>query len=189
MSTLATQIRDAVFTRVAAMPGWASTSKSIVPQLQPNKLPAARVFIIGELMTADGDANAGEPRFVGTVTIGVSVVRGFSDPAVLSGLADADIEAVEDRLFSDPTFVTFDEDSALFEGIAQVKRTRAFPKEGETYFVETQIEIALLTRVEFPPLVPDALEKIVVRTRPPGDLANDPAHVIAIDGEIILPQD
>lgn len=168
MTTLATQIRDAVYSRLATLEGYTSFRKSPIPQLQPDALPALSVFISGETLTPDGDDNVGEPHFEASVTIAVSVVRGFDDPAVLSGAIDADVDAIESGLLCDPTFVTFGPD-ALFEGVSGIKRRRLYPqsgKDGETYLAELRLEITIRTRVSFEPDIDAAFEGVTITARP-----------------------
>lgn len=168
MTTLATQIRDAVYDRLSILDGYTSFRKAPVPQLQPDALPALSVFISGETLTPDGDDNAGEPHFEASVTIAVSVVRGFDDPSVLSGDIDADVDAIEEGLLCDPTFVTFGPD-ALLEGVSGIKRRRLYPqsgKDGETYFAELRLEITFRTRVSFEPDIDAAFEGVTITARP-----------------------
>ncbi|MGD9766855.1 MAG: hypothetical protein AB7U62_04355 [Pseudolabrys sp.] len=180
MSTEATRIRDAIIARVQTLAGYTSFRKTPVAQLQPEQLPAMSVFILSEQMQPDGDANAGEPNFSSTVTIGISVIRGFEDPATLEGQVDADVDAIETLLLCDPTFVHFGPDP-LFEAVTSINRRRLYPQAGETYLAELRLEIAFLARVSYPPRVTDILETVHVTTKPA--LSGNPTP---LSGEITL---
>lgn len=186
MTTAATMIRDAVFDRIATRPEYIAKRKTPVPQLQPDDLPALSVFIAGEQLVPDGDDNAGEPHFQSLTTIAISVVRGFEDPAVLSGAIDADVDAIEARLLTDPSFIKFGPD-ALFDAVTSIKRRRLYPqagKDGEAYFAELRLEITFRTLVDFEPDITTTFEGATMTVRPnvSGKMAvSGPQIIVGID--------
>ena len=182
MTTAATAIREAVHTRLAGLPGYASRNRTPVPQIQVEDLPALSVFIMGERLTPDGDDNAGTLDFESSVTLGVSVVRGFADPAVLDGSIDADVDAIEARLLTDPTFARFGQD-ALFEAVTGLTRRRLYPQDGETYLAELRLEITFRTRVTFEPAIADDFARLDVTARQLGRPTTSPP----IRGRVTLP--
>ena len=75
-------------------------------------------------------------------TIGISVIRGFDDPVVTDGEIDTDVDAILDILLRDLTFVGVPPaGEGLFEGVTRIDRLRLFAQQGETYFVETRLEL------------------------------------------------
>jgi hypothetical protein len=160
----AIQIRDAIVDRLSAASvsrPYGKIRKTPLPQAQPTDLPLLSVFIMSENATRDGE---GYPQFETSITIGISVIRGFDDPVTLEGAIDEDINLVETALLTDPTFVKHAPDS-LFESIESMKRTRLYPQDGETYFCELRLEMVFLARVVFVPVVPDDFEKMIVETK------------------------
>jgi len=191
MTTDATAIRDAIVDRLKTLPGYKKPPRKVpLPQQQPNDLPQLSVFIMGERLTPDGDAGAGEPSFVSEVTIGISDMRGFATPMVLDGQNDAAVDLIETRLLTDPTFVrgadlSKAEDNParwpLFEAVTGITRRRVYPQDGETYFAELRLEMTFRTRVDFPPIVPDELHSIAVTLKPPGEPAPaEPSLIIPV---------
>jgi hypothetical protein len=162
MSSDATAIRDMAFLMFERSPGYKTIRKTTVRQLQPDDLPALTFFIASEQMVPDGDANVGEPRFESTITIGISVTRGFSDPVELDGLVDVDVDLIEATLLTSTTFLS------LFEACTGITRQRLYPQQGETYFAELRLQMSFLTRVHFDPVAPNDFLDAVVRTRPLG---------------------
>lgn len=180
MTTRSTQIRDAIASRLEAMvdgmnaPSFAKVTRAQMPTLQPGDLPQAQCFVISEILTPDGDSNAGPPSFDADATIAVSIIRGFDDTDVLSGQIDADVDAVETALLTDPTFVRFGP-SGLFQSVERIQRRRLFPKDGETYFAELRLEITFRYTVTFDPTVPDAFIEARITGKTPGPAAG---HVV-----------
>lgn len=187
MSTAATRIRDAIFARLETLKADSDfTTVRIMPvaMLQPEHLPALTVSLLSERMSAQGDDNAGEPRFDSDVTIGVSVVRGQATPPDLDALTDEDVDVIEQLLLRDPTFVRFGEDTSFasddprrdpfFEAVTGVTRRRSYPQSGETYFVEVRLEMTFRVTVDFPPLLPDDFRTIALKARPLGSTADTP---------------
>lgn len=107
MSTAALAIRNAAYQRLDGWPGFNSFALTPMGTAQPDRLPSLAVYLSGETMRPDGDANAAEPKFLSDVTIGIAVMRKAGDQAVLEGQLDADVDELEAALLSDTTFVHF----------------------------------------------------------------------------------
>jgi hypothetical protein len=162
-TTNGTAIRDAAFTRAITAGAYTTTRKTDVPTLNGADLPALSVFMMRESMKPDGDANVAVPRFIATCTIGISVIRGFDDPVVTDGEIDADVDAILDALLRDLTFVGVPPAGlGLFEGVTRVDRRRLFAQQGETYFVETRLELDFEYRAYFDPIIIAPLLEISV---------------------------
>ena len=190
MTTDATRLREEIIARLDTLPGYKKKARRTpLPQQQPSDLPQLSVFIMGERLTPDGDAGAGEPSFNAEITIGISDMRGFATPAVLDGQNDAAVDAIEERLLTDPTFTrkgdpSRDEDDplreALFEGVTGITRRRIYPQDGETYFAELRLEMTFRTWVTFPPNVTDDFLSVAISLKRPG-------HPAPMSPTLILP--
>ncbi|CAM5771986.1 hypothetical protein LMIY3S_03692 [Labrys miyagiensis] len=182
MTTYATAIRDAIYERVKALPGY-SFRKEPVPTLDEDDLPCMTVFIVNEILQPDGDANVAEPSFEATSTIAISIMRGFKDPITLDGQADRDIDMVENRLLTDPTFVGRGPSvAAPFESIRGITRRRLYPSNGDTFLLELRLEMQFFNRIYFEPVVTTELSTVHVEATPVG--SNQPQPVV---GEWTLP--
>jgi hypothetical protein len=162
MSTAALALREAIYTRLKARPNYNSRYRNPMPMTQPDELPSLRVIIAGEDMTPDGDANHGEIAFVTEVTIAITVLGKGKESAPAEYDVDLEMSEIESLLFGDPTFTKFGPD-ALFEGISRVRRTRIFPREGETFFAGVRTDITFVTRAAFPARVEDDFSTITFR--------------------------
>lgn len=138
---------------------------------------------MGERLTPDGEANAGPPAFVAEITIGISDMRAFATPSVLDGQNDAAVDAIEERLLSDPSF-TEKGPHALFEAVTGITRERHYPQDGETYFAELRLAMTFRIRVDYPPFVPDRFKDMAVTAKRPGHPgAPEPTIIIPVPQE------
>jgi hypothetical protein len=177
VSTLATQIRDAMFSRiVAAMPTAFKTTRKIpFPTLEPDMIPALGVYLLREQMSPDGDDNDGPPRYMVDAVIGIMLIDLAADPGVLEGKVDDKIDLIENTLLSDYTFLDL-RDSAtnqpIIESVPQISRTYQFPRDGESYYVEARLQMTFRFRCKFPPVLLHDLNEIDVDVRQ-GDITTD----------------
>lgn len=169
-------IRDAILERVRALKIGASHSIVVTPTIQPSDLPRVQVLCLQDQMTPDGDSNAGAPSFIIDSTIGVSVIRGFDDPAYMAGQLDADADAIFSATLSDPDFVSFGLGS-LFEGVERITRRLEFPKIGEAYFAELRLEMTFRHRCDFEPNVPGDFHSYTATLRGVSTPAGEPVRV------------
>ena len=178
MSTFATQIRDAAFTRIqkAMRVDFKDWRRAPFPTFQVDKLPALSVYLLRETMSPNGDPNVGEPSFKVEALIGISILDSASDPDVLDGCVDRLLDRVEDTLFTDPTFVRLNTPDQLqsaggvplLEGFTQVVRTPTYHREGEEYYLELRLQISCQFRCYYAPVAPNALTQVAVTVQPFG---------------------
>lgn len=184
--TTATMIRDAIFDRLTSNDYPYNTVRKIpVPQLQSDRLPALTVFVLQGRSAPDGEANVGQPRFVNSDTIAISIARGFEDPVLLEGRVELEIDSILNKILTDPTFINFGP-NPLFESVTGITRHWVFPQDGETYFIELRVEITFEYRVEYPPVVEDEFKLLGIRTVFPN--GGDPESTQQIVAEYDIPQ-
>lgn len=145
MTTQATEIRDALFDLLSALPGYAKVRKVPQRQLQPEELPCITVVRGEETMHADGDANASVPHFVHEAAFHISVVRGVGDPVVIDGESDDDMDLVQEAILRSGDLI------AMFEGILSLRRSMAWPQQGDAYYVELRLEMTVQYRSSWAP--------------------------------------
>lgn len=164
MSDLALDLHSAAFTRVKADSAiddyFENFRKSPMLKLQPKKLPNLSVYLLRDVMVPDGDANAGEPRFLHNTHIGFSgaILADDEDAALLK--LDAIMARIPEVLFKDPTFV------AMIEGVVSCDRRFVFSNIGETPMAEIQLEMVFSYRSDWEPNVPNDFEGIVLQATP-----------------------
>lgn len=164
--------RDGIRDRVMAMPWFATFSFSTnkAKPIQPESLPFCGIYLIEETMVADGNSNAGEPRFRTSVRIGFSVIVVNNDEDDSEYQLDTAMQALIRGLLSDPTL--YNNDQFRIEGYTSAGRTHIFGnagKDNQTPIAELRFELVLdLGVITYEPLVTDDLEIIHVRTAYPG---------------------
>lgn len=175
MSSLARQIQEAAFSRIVKAMGsqFKATRKTPLETFEVDKLPALAVYLLRETLTADGDANVGEPRFKGEALLGIGLIDSTSDPKVVDGYLDYLLDAIEETLFSDPSFVRLNTPDSptgvpLIEGFPQMVRTPTYHKDGESYYLEMRLQVSCSYRCYFPPNAPNALTEVAVTVQPFG---------------------
>lgn len=170
MTTIATQIRDAMFTRLTtpAFP-WLSTRKIPVPPIQIGQLPALGVYLIRENFTPDGDSNVGPPRYIVDAVIGVMVMEESSTPSVLEGSMDALVDLIEDTILTDPTFLTIKDSNGefLIDSVPNISRTYDFPKDGETQYIQARLQFTVRFMVIYPPVLTNNFNTMLLTVQPP----------------------
>jgi hypothetical protein len=154
-------------------------------------LPALQIVLLKETYTPDGDENVGPPRFIVDATIGISVMRGMTDPAVLDGQADNDMRAMLDRLLHDGTFVNSQSAPTppsgdpvfWFEGVARIESDRRMvQQQAEGYMLELVLRITFRTREYWDALAPNDLLTVGVT-----DSISSSGDEPAVISEITLP--
>ena len=94
--TSAYDIRDAFYNVVTAAPffaGFTCRKNKMLP-VQRNLIPYLGVYLVDEMMTPDGDANAGCIRFTHNVRIGFSMIQVNNDPNAAEQAADQAMQAI-----------------------------------------------------------------------------------------------
>jgi hypothetical protein len=175
-------LRNAIYDRVTAVSGYTytTTRKTPLPTLSSKLLPALAVFILGGDGQPDGDANVGNIRLINDDTVALSIVRGMDDPATLEGNIEAELQVLKNALFTDPTFVHFNNDF-FFEALMRTRRRWLFPQNGDEYYIELRFEMTFRTRETFDPVIADTYQKTILTTRPAGKDIHTPAIVTEID--------
>ena len=176
MTTLATQIRNAMFVRLTTSAfTWKSTRKIPVPPIQPNQLPALGVYLIRESMGPDGDANVGPPRYIVDAVFSVNVLEEASNPDVLEGSMDALVDQVENTLLSDISFLNLSDSNGdtIIDSIPAITRNYDFPKDGETQYIQCRLQFTVRFFVIFPPIITHDLITFGLTVRPPNMTAGD----------------
>jgi len=112
--------------------------------------------LVRELMSPDGDANAGEPRFVHDLSIGLSGAIAITDSGAQLIALDTLMNDLCTKLLSDTDFI------AMIEGVNGIDRRLSFTKDSETPLAEIQVEMRVGFRSNWPPLVVDDLQTIHV---------------------------
>lgn len=166
-------VRDNILERVRLLPFFDgfnfSTNKSM--KIQAETIPFCGVYLIQELMTPDGDANAGEVRFRVSTRFGFSVIVQNNDADQAEYTLDDAFMALT-ALFADHTF--YDNATAKIQGFVSGSRQHIFGalgQDNETPISELRFELVCdLGTLDYPPVVPDDLNVIHIKTQyPSGD--------------------
>ena len=192
MSSNSTSIRDAIFARLSPLvptgfAKWGLARVVSAPTVNATMLPALQVVLLKETYIPDGDDNVGPPRFIVDATIGISVMRGMTDPAVLDGQADNDMSSMLDRLLHDGTFINSDSGASgstyWFESIPRIESDRRMVQAAaEGYMLELVLRITFRSREYWDALAPNDLTTVYVTDGP--DSSSDEPPAIA---EFTLP--
>lgn len=183
-------IRDAIFSRIVAMPtfsGW-SSRKSPALQIQPQNIPYIGVYIAGEKLSADGDANVGDIRFIHALRIGFIAIIAVNDPVAAEDQLDEVFWAIMNGLLRDDTLTnhlsTTLIDNVRIEGFPEGMRRHLWGNASltnETPLAEMQFELACTYRSNFYPSVDDDLRIIDIRTGlKPGDTEEEIAERVQV---------
>ena len=123
-------VRDAMLARAQAMPAFTGfkfgTNKA--EQIQPEKIPWLGIYFINEDLLADGDINAGEPRFHELALYGFSIIIQNNDAAAAENTLDAAWAVLTSGLFTDPSLYL--NPAAQIQGYARGNRTHQFGSTG-----------------------------------------------------------
>lgn len=186
-------LRDAILTRVKALPYFATFSFSTnrMLQIQPDSLPLSGVYFLQENSLPDGDANAGQVRFRTTVRIGFSVIIINNDPDLAEHQLDTAYQVLVSSLLADETL--YNGSQVKVQGFASGARTHVFGNAGsnnETPIAELRWDLVCdLGVIDYPPVVLDDLDLIHVRTGfPLGGTQAEQDAVQQVVSEYDLPQ-
>lgn len=173
-------IRDMLLAKLAAAPFFKSFTvrKSRALQVQMQLLPYLGAYIVDEQMAPDGDANAGEIRFIHTLRIGFSVIIVNNDPEVCEAKLDQAFWSIMNTLWRDEYLMNFvdtraypggvgNPDNTRIESVSRGARRHVYGATGlnnETPIGEMQYEASVVYRSNFPPIITDDLLQVRVRT-------------------------
>lgn len=171
--TFVLQARDAIVNRIRYLPFFNefrfSTNKSL--PIQVENLPFCGVYLIEEIMSPEGDPNAGEPHFHVTARMGISVVVQNNDGEAGERKIDEAHETITEGLFTDPTLYTGNHEAFSIQSYNRGFRTHMFGNVGQdnqTPVAELRFELTVdMGTYYYPPVVPDELHTIHVKTQFP----------------------
>ena len=151
-------------------------------QVQSADLPVLGVYILRETREADGNSNAGEPKFVHRLTLGFSgaVAVATDDQNALMGLEET-MTKLDDLLLTNAKFIS------MTEGILSMDRQMQFSQAGETPLGEIRVEMVIQFRSIWPPVIVDDFKTLHVTTQFP-DKAHADAGTQQIEREYDIPQ-
>jgi hypothetical protein len=183
-------LRDVFFARVVTLPFFQGfrARRCKMLQMQPENLPYLGVYIIDETMMPDGDANAGNIRFVHTLKLGFSVIIMNNDPVAAELKLDEGFWAIMNGLWRDPYLTNFlntlnpetgqgTPDNTRFEGVVRGTRKHVWGSAGlnnDMPTAEMQYEASVLYRTDLSPIITDDLLRMHVETVPLGSDGNVP---------------
>jgi len=162
-------IRDIFFDAVRRLDFFAgfTARKCKQLQIQPQDLPYLGLYIVGEEMVADGDANAGNIGFTHTLRLGFSVVLQNNDPEVSEQRLDAAFWAIMNGLWCDPYITNMidptpygqrdppaNPDRVMLEGVPRATRRHVWGNNtmtNELPICELQLEVFVVYRTDFIP--------------------------------------
>lgn len=164
----AKKIRDGILERLPKLEFFRKFkfARSQSYQVLPADLPFAAVYIMPTSSTADGDPNAGEPRFKSENVVGISVMLRNIEANELEDALDAAYDVIMIGLLTDATFFGF-QTGYYIEGISKVHRQNVFGVLGstnETPVGELRLDMTFVTRYDYPPDIRDELELIHLET-------------------------
>lgn len=171
-------IRDTFYNAVAGdtfFAGYTSKKNKMVP-VQADQLPFLGVYLVDEVMTPDGDANAGCVRFCHTARIGFSVINANNDQVAAETGIDQAFLRIQSVLFTSQHIMNvLQQDAAgnnnvedvMIESSTRGTRRMRYGSAGlrnETPFVELEYEVSAFFRTEWYPDITDTLNEIDVTT-------------------------
>ena len=181
MSSYAIVIADKAFELLAiAGSQFKKFRRAPMVQMTPADLPALGVFILRETREPDGDANAGEPRFIHRLHLGISGSIALSDEGEQLIALEAMMADIDDKLLTSVAFVS------LIEGVLSMDRKSQYSVMGETTLAEIQIEMIVTFRSTWPPVVVDDFLSMHSTTKYPD--GGDPASTEQVVAEYDIPQ-
>lgn len=177
--------RDAMFDRVKLMPFFAgfTFAKTKALRVQTQDLPYCGVYLVNELMLAEGDSNHGDIRLRDSARIGFSVVVIDNEAEGGEATIDQAFTEITTGLFTDTTLTGFDR--GLMQGLTRGERMHVFGAvalDNETPVLELQFDLTVdLGTAIFKPTITDDLERVHVTARP---IQNPDAPVVEMEWEI-----
>lgn len=196
-------IRDMLLAKLRTAPFFKdfTVRKSRALQVMTNLLPYLGAYIIDEQMAPDGDANAGEIRFIHTLRIGFSVIIVNNDPEACEAKLDQAFWSIMNTLWRDPYLMNLidtrvypgaigNPDNTRIESVSRGTRRHVYGATGlnnETPIGELQYEASVIYRSDFPPIITDDLLQVSLRTGvKAGDTQEDMAKRLQTGGEYVF---
>jgi hypothetical protein len=146
--------------------------------VQPSILPYLGVYIIEEVLSPDGDANAGNVRFLHNLRIGFTAMVANNDQVEAEKAIDAAYWRIMNVLWTDPYLLNVidtynhdlqmeNPDNTRIEGVTRATRRHVFgtpQQNNETPVAEVQFDVNIAYRTTWIPVIKDDLLEINVRT-------------------------
>jgi hypothetical protein len=172
-------IRDAFYNILVARPFFAGFTyrKNKFNPLMQALVPYLGVYVLNEITTPDGDANAGCVSFIHNARVGFSCVIKDNDQVEVEKKADAAQQEIMVASFCDlkllNVFKSNNPEDVLIEAIVRGEARTVFgstTQENELPWAELEYNITAVYRSEWYPDIPDMLDTIHVETGiKPGD--------------------
>ena len=175
-------ICDTLYAKAVTLPFFAGFKSRRTQQLptMPEVLPYLGVYFVKEAMSADGDLNAGEVRFINDMTVGFSIIIQNNDPVESRVTLDAAYWEIMNGIWRDqyimnlidtsaPAGVVTLPDGIIIEGVKSGTRKITWGTHGatnETPIAEMSYEAVVVYRAAFPPIITDDLLRIHQETVP-----------------------
>jgi hypothetical protein len=175
-------VRDAIYTRVVAMPFFAgfTFSKNKMLRVQTQDLPHVGVYVINELLLPEGDPNAGDIRLRDSARYGFSVMIVDNENEDGEATLDEAFDAITNGLLCDTTLTGFNR--KLLQGITRGERMNVYGSvalDNETPVLELQFDMtADLGTAIFKPTIVDDFNVLHVDARP---IQNPDAPIVAME--------
>jgi hypothetical protein len=199
-STEAIIVRDKFVTRMQAMPFFNgfnfSTDKAVVIDAD-NKIPFVGVYFIGEDLTPDGDANAGDVRFRSTAIYGFSVIIQNNDSKQAEYTLDQAYKILTVNMFKDPTLYNWKNvgvpGEVLIQAYVRGNRSHQFGNAGaDNAMPVAELRFTLnvdLGTLDYDPVIVDDFETMHVTTQfPSGGTQEEIDAIQQVQAEYDLPQ-
>ena len=164
-------VRDTFFNALSGdsfFVGYTAKKNKMVP-IQPDQMPFLGVYMIEEVMTPDGDANAGCIRFNHAVRIGFQVINANNDQNIVEKSIDQAYLRIQQLLFTDQhimnVLVNQNVENVGIESVTRGTHKKLFGSTGlknEIPFAELQYEISCFFRTEWYPDITNMLDEIDV---------------------------
>ena len=162
--------------------------------VQREFLPYLGVYIVDEVMTPDGDADAGDIRFIHNLRLGFSVMVANNDQVVAEQQMDAAYWRIMNDFWPNPdlmnVFQSSMPDNVRLEGVTRGLRRHnwgATQLNNQTPFGELQYEATVTYRTNWPPVITDDLLEIDVTTGlKPGDSPEEMAKRLQVHVKYIF---
>lgn len=187
MTTLALQIRDAIYDRIVAQypdPAFKSKRKIPLTPVQPDQIPALAVYMVNEDYVAVGDENVGPPEYTIDSQITIAVVETAAKEDVLEGLLDKVAATILDLVLCDGTFLGLLDSATnkpIIDSVPRIRRAYKVHKDGEAYYLELQIAMTIRYRAYFEVVAPNELRTIAVSTPALTPIKGEVAEISKID--------
>jgi hypothetical protein len=171
-------IRDALFAKTVLLPFFAGFTARRSKQLpiQQFQVPYLGVYLIAEDMLPDGDANAGDVRFIHRLQVGWQIVIENNDPVAAELKLDQAFWSIMNGIWRDPRLMNFIQsdmpDNTRIEAVERGRRVNnwgAYGLNNEKPYGELQYYATLIYRASYDPIITDDLLDIHVEMVPLAD--------------------